>query len=128
MREKPDLYVAVLVPEIPLRTSFARQKINFLLPASFQAVEGVECSFRRRWGAVLFLSERPGWRGSCRESPMNRAVMRFGGEVVAVADDAREGDLTGDAVLQRPHPRRASVRAAASDVEPEQGMNENGTP
>ena len=49
-------------------------------------------------------------------------------KLVAVAEQARESDFAGDPALEGTDAGRHAGRAWDSAIEPEQGMNENGTP
>ena len=56
-----------------------------------------------------------------------RGAQPLAGKLVAVAEQAREGDLAGDALFEGPHAggHRAGLGVP---VEPLHGMKENGTP
>ena len=101
-------------------TSFGRRR--------FQIVEACGCGSRRRSGAIsVFVGMSAVERASC-ESSVNVAVEPLAGQVVAVAEQAGEGDFAVDAVSERTDAGRHRAGLRARPVEPLQGMNENGTP
>ena len=99
LREEPGLVVAVVVAEVFLQRQLGQQEGDLVGPAALQIVEGVDARFADD-GRVLGLGRdvgggerQPGVVGEGGGQPL-------AGHVVAVAEQAGEGDLAGDAAFE----------------------------
>ena len=99
LREEPGLVVAVVVAEVFLQRQLGQQEGDLVGPAALEVVERVDAGFADD-GRVLGLGRdvgggerEPGFVGEGRGEPL-------AGHVVAVAEQAGEGDLAGDAAVE----------------------------
>ena len=99
LREEPGLVVAVVVAEVFLERELGQQKGDLVGPAALEIVEGVDAGFAddRR---VLGLGRNVGGRERQLGVVGERGGQPLAGQVVAVAEQPREGDLAGDAAFE----------------------------
>jgi hypothetical protein len=98
----PRAWVAVFIAKVFLQREFGEQEYDFVWAAALEVVQSMDASLTDD-GVELNLGRNIGGREDQRRILGKPGVQSFAWDVIAIADEPWERDLTGTPILQRPH-------------------------